>query len=735
MKRTLLYLIVNLLFFSATMAQEMLNTSGTNQRRNKPDANDSIETTNVPIEVHQWHVDERFGRIIKVDADTISHLFQNISLTEGLSGEYNHLGNMGSPRLSRIFFNRSETPQNLFLQPLDMFAKQPGTFFFTNTKSPYTNLTYLSAGDKVSGEDQFRAYFASNVNKRLNVGFLFDYLYGRGYYNSQSTSYFNGSIFTSYIGSKYGLHLLIGNSHMKRAENGGITDDNYITNPEDYSKKVSSSDIPTKMESTWNRDNLFSVFLSHHYNIGFYRDKIAQKTSAVKKENKKDIRQTPPPTGKNQPKPSEASKKEIASNAINKIEQKSDKDLEMSPNDTIIREFVPVSRFIHTLQLENNNHKFIGYEVPDNYYEKNYFASDSIHDNTKYMGVKNTFGIELCEGFNKWMQSGLVAFISHEYRNLNMPDTIAGTNPLLTSKKEYSENIIRVGGELSRYQGKSFHYRLLGETALAGDAMGEFRIEGNADFNFKFLGDTLTLQARGSIKNLNPVLMYRHFHSQHLWWDNDDLSKEMTTRIEGEFNAKRLGTNLRVGVENIKNYTYLALNGGSYTSGTTTTWLHNVGVMQNSDNIQVLTATLKQNLHVGILHWDNEITYQKSSNQDVLPLPDLSVYSNIYLKGSLVKNVLKAELGADVRYFSKYYAPDYSSAIGNFVLQNPNDRIEIGNYPIVNAYLNVEWKHTRFYLAFYHVNSGSGSRKYFLAPHYPINPRILKLGISWNFYN
>ena len=24
---------------------------------------------------------------------------------------------------------------------------------------------------------------------------------------------------------------------------------------------------------------------------------------------------------------------------------------------------------------------------------------------------------------------------------------------------------------------------------------------------------------------------------------------------------------------------------------------------------------------------------------------------------------------------------------------------------------------------------------YFLAPHYPINPRVLKFGLSWNFYD
>ena len=35
----------------------------------------------------------------------------------------------------------------------------------------------------------------------------------------------------------------------------------------------------------------------------------------------------------------------------------------------------------------------------------------------------------------------------------------------------------------------------------------------------------------------------------------------------------------------------------------------------------------------------------------------------------------------------------------------------------------------------YHINSGMGNRNSFLVPHYPINSRLLKIGVSWNFYD
>ncbi|MBQ5730280.1 MAG: hypothetical protein IIV57_01530, partial [Bacteroidaceae bacterium] len=34
-----------------------------------------------------------------------------------------------------------------------------------------------------------------------------------------------------------------------------------------------------------------------------------------------------------------------------------------------------------------------------------------------------------------------------------------------------------------------------------------------------------------------------------------------------------------------------------------------------------------------------------------------------------------------------------------------------------------------------HVNEGTGNMRSFLAPHYPMSPRALWFGLSWNFYN
>lgn len=79
--------------------------------------------------------------------------------------------------------------------------------------------------------------------------------------------------------------------------------------------------------------------------------------------------------------------------------------------------------------------------------------------------------------------------------------------------------------------------------------------------------------------------------------------------------------------------------------------------------------------------------------------------------------------------------PDYAPAIGQFYLQNPDTRYKLGGYPLINGYINLHLKRTRIFVQMYNLLQRTGEKSYFLAPHYPLNPRILKVGLSWNFFD
>ena len=741
-----------------------IDTDGNTIQRNNKSKKDSLGSNKeIPEGIKVWTVDTRFGDRKAAVPDTLSHMFMNSIFTTGLRGDYTTTGNLGAPRINRIVTDRPFGSQFIFTQPYDFIITPIEQFHFTNTLSPFTNITYNNAGNRTNGEDHLTTKFGVNAGKRLGVGFKFDYLYGRGYYQDQSTAHFNYTMYGSYLGDHYQAHLLMSTNHQKVSENGGITDDNYITHPESYSDKYSTNEIPTALSQNWNRNDNQHIFLTHRYNIGFSRkvpmteEEIKAKKFAIasKKENEAQKRKDKATqegrldddkTVTLQGRPDDA--KIMGAEPISQKKDNNRVALDKQAADSLLaaekktqvdtawmkKEFVPVTSFIHTLKFDNYRRIYQAYKTPTDFYANTYtvdepLTGDSIYDKTRHYRLKNTFALSLLEGFNKWAKAGLKAFITSELRHFALPSA--------TGTDTYNEHNLSFGAQLSKKQGKTFHYDAIAETWLTGEDAGQLKIDGSADLNFKLFGDTLTLTANGFFYRLNPTFYYRHYHSRHAWWDNTNMSKILHSRIQGILNYQKTRTTLRVAVDEIKNYTYFA-SSHTITSGKRVN--HAITVNQNSGAIHLLTASLSQDFTFGPLNWESVITYQNSSNKTILPVPMLNLYSNVYLRFKIA-HVLRCDFGADVRYFTKYYAPDYVPSLGQYAVQtNTNttgsdSRVEIGNYPVVNVYANFHLKHTRFFIMMSHLNAGTGKKNYFYTPHYPLNQSILRFGLSWNFFN
>ena len=718
----------SLLFCAATLpvaAQNDFNYNEDSQFR--PQTNRKVNTDSlgsdkeIPKGIRVWTVDERFGDTKAAVVDTLQHMYMNSTFTEGLRGEYNTLGNMGTARLNRIFIDRRNTQGNfIFTEPYDYIVNPVSDFHFTNTYSPITNITLNSCGDKVTGEDDFKAIFAVNANKRLGAGFRFDYKYGRGYYNAQSTSHFKYTMWASYLGDRYQAHLLFSTNHEKMTENGGITNDDYIKHPEIYTESFATNEIPTVLEQNWNRLDNQHIFFTHRYNVGFSRkvkmteEEIKAKKFAMasKKENaeenaKEEARKKAKEQGKkfdekaydkqqrakfsgrpdgakiagDEPAKDSAAKDirnhrtriavngKAAADSLLAIQKKNAEDSLFYKS-----EYVPVTSFIHTVKFDNYRRIYEAYQTPADYYLKEYYdagrlTGDSIYDQTKHWHMKNTFAIAMLEGFNKWAKAGLKAFASYDLRHYELPTMEGGF-------EKYNEHALSVGGQLSKQKGKTLHYNAVAEIGLTGVDAGTLAIDGNVDVNIPFLGDTLQVRGDAFFHRETPSFYYRNYHARHLWWEND-LDKTIHTRIMGTLSFPKTRTKLRVAVDEIKNYTYFSQSYDITEKGLRTGVM--VTPMQESGGINLLTAQLEQNFRLGILNWENQFTYQHSSKESVLPVPAFNAYTNLYIKFKVVK-VLNVDLGADMRYFTSYEAPDYSPYMGQYTVQgNGENNVKIGN--------------------------------------------------------
>lgn len=579
-----------------------MDDNGNFRQRSSRQNVDSLGTDKeIPKGLKVWTVDSKFGDIRKAEPDTLSHMYMNSIFTTGKYGEYNTLGNVGSPRISRIFIDRNEDGQFIFTHPYDFFVKSVDTFHFTNTLSPFTNLNYNTCGNRTNGEDHLTAKFGVNSGKRLGVGFNFDYIYGRGFYQNQSTSHFNYTMYGSYLGDRYQAHVLMSTNHQKVTENGGITNDYYITHPESFDDDFLSNEIPTVLEQNWNRNDNQHIFFTQRYNVGFNRkvkmteEEIKARKFAIESKRENDARK------KREEQENETDNYERIKNAklpgmtnkglneqtysgrpdnakvvgdepqnVNKVsgdriavtdKQMSDSLLatqkkEQADTAWMKTEYVPVTSFIHTLKFDNYKRFYQAYQSPTDFYANDYkvgpWGGDSIYDKTKYVHLSNTFAISLLEGFNKWAKAGLKAFATSELRHFSLP-ALDGT------ETSYTEHNVSIGGQLSKTAGKTLHYDVTAETWLVGEDAGQLKIDATADVNFPLWGDTVTLMARGFFKRTNPTFYYRHYHARHFWWDNDNLDKILHSRIEGQFHYSKTKTTLRVAVDEIQNYTYMAM--------------------------------------------------------------------------------------------------------------------------------------------------------------------------------
>ena len=659
-----------------------------------PSDNRRIDTSKIEIpNIYAWRITPRLGERIFIPRDTAIIDFHQSMLVDGKSVAMGYLGNIGSPAQSKIFFERPETSRFTFMDAMYLWRKSPETKDFLNTKVPYSEIKYQSAGGGETAENRFQAEISTNMGKKLNIGFDFDYIYSRGFYTSLSNKGVSYDVYASYIGDKYKMHAFFHNNNFTNVENGGIADTLYITNPNgniirDKKFSGSSRDIPVRMQQTWNKLRGRHIYVTNRYDLGDNMEEYPINDSTMGFRQKKNY---------------------ISPASVILITHYTDQR----------RRFSSTYNNMDNLYTIDGKYPYYGEAISNPIY------SDNIDDYMSYYSFKNTFALSMNEGFRKWIKFGLTAFIEYDLRKFSMPTstsvpqddvrTIISTPGM---NRRESENALIIGGVLTKEKGKYLRYKASGEFDIRNT---DFKLEGELTTMLKFKGKDFSVKANAYIKNTSPSFFESNFASKYWNWKfekENKLNHVNRKYIGGEINFPELPfsrTRISGGIESINNYIYYDKQGLP---------------IQYENETQIYAIRLDQNFNFGIFHWDSQVVYQQS-DQDIIPLPKLSFYTNIYIETKLAK-VLTVQLGADAHFHTKYYMPGYQPLTMQFYNQR---EMELGNFPIATAYVNLHLKYTRFFLMMYNVAQGMGNGESFSLYRYPVNPRGLKLGISWRFNN
>lgn len=625
-----------------------------------------------------WKLSYPLGTHEQSTIDTLLYNYQRQFVPAMNSDAWATTGAFAAEGINMIYFNRPRQSAVMFENALEYWLPTFSKEKFYNVFIPMTLLSYNFGGNRDNHTDRLKGIFAGNVNKKIGIGANIDYLYTKGAYNSQAAKNLIYGVQGYYTGNHYEMLTFMNHYDSRNQENGGITDDLYIEDPAQLQggvDKIEPKSIPTRLNGAQNRLIGAEFYMSHAYKIGFWRDDTQE-------------------------------------------------------GDTIERKtLVPVTKFIYSFDYKYNHHVFKNTvaEEAGNFWANTYFDPSGTLDETRYWSISNSFGISMIEGFQKWAKFGLSAFITHELDKFDqtylVPENtegITGLTPLpegFNTDQNKKRNRLWVGGRLEKMKGSHLRYAANAKFGLMGDAAGDLDIDGNIETRFRLGKDTVLIAAEGFFRNQTPSYLLRHYVSNHFVWDND-FGKTRSFRVGGHLHIPWTRTDIRAGVENIQNYVFF--NSQSKPE-------------QYGGSVQVFSASIDQKLRFGIWNWNNTVTYQVSSNQDVIPLPALSVYSNMFLQFTAFK-VLHMQIGIDCDYYTRYKGYDYQPATMSFHVQGENP-IEVGNFALANAYITAKLHKVRFFVLWSHVNQGLFGRNYFSLPHYPIDPRQLRFGLSIDFAN
>lgn len=661
--RKLIILIALLTPWLAAAAQEPSHTSDKAVKKPRTDLHSSAWTLIYPLGLHRTST-----------IDTLLYNYQRQAVPALVSDAYATTGNLGAEGMNMIFFQRAPRREFFFADALDAWLPLDSRQKFYNVYTPMTLLSYGLGGNKQSNQDRLRMNFAGNVNRRIGLGAMVDYLYSKGCYQNQATKDFTFGVSGYYRGDRYELQAFYNHWNFLNKENGGITDPLYITDPavlQGGVDNIEPKSIPVNLDNAHSRVNGQQLFINNAYNVGYWR------TEEV--------------------------------------------------NDTLTRDvYVPVTKFIWSLDYRTDRHRFTDRGDNPDFWKDTYFSTSRSDDNTHFSDLSNTVGIQMIEGFRKWAKFGLNVYATYSFqkftqtadtldRSLPLPEGLTPLPEGFSIKEKHSRSLLSIGAQITKQKGSILTYALEGRLGIVGDVAGDIDINGRIDTRFRLFGDTVQLGARGHFRNTAQPYLLQHYISNHFAWDND-FGKTRSFRAEGELTIPWTRTVLSAGVENLQNYVYFASSGLPVQSGA---------------SVQIVSASLRQRLQAGIWHWDNTVTWQHSSKKEVLPLPALSVYSNMYLWFTAFR-VLHLQIGVDCGYYTKYYAPSYQPATMSFVNQQET---KCGGYPLMDIYVTAKLSKVRFYVMMSHINQGWFSKDYFSMPLYPVNPRSFRIGLSIDFAN
>jgi hypothetical protein len=382
-------------------------------------------------------------------------------------------------------------------------------------------------------------------------------------------------------------------------------------------------------------------------------------------------------------------------------------------DSSVVRYFLPKLRFENTTQLSKYSYQFLDVQASG--------SSDFYKDNYSFTNVPDTVNY----------QTGLDV-LKTDFSLIQFPDS---KNPLQFIKAGASfllydpttlngagrfTNTIAHGEYRNRTKNKKWDMLLYGEFFILGRDLGNYRVRANLQ---RSLGEKFGALELG-FENINrtPSDLFTSDLSFPVL-RGTDYANENVTALTASLNFSKIKTRLSLEYFLISNYTYFK-------------------GFQESDQY----APLFNFIRVGVnketnlgrrWKWYLDLFLQTVTGNAPIHLPLVYTRNRLAYEGKPFRNLV-ISTGLDIRYYSPYFADNYSPVLGQFFYQTER---KIAIRPDVAAYTNFRIRSFTSYVRVENLNTitqryGFGFKDNNLAaPLYPNPGMVFRLGIFWNFVN
>lgn len=295
------------------------------------------------------------------------------------------------------------------------------------------------------------------------------------------------------------------------------------------------------------------------------------------------------------------------------------------------------------------------------------------------------------------------ATLNHQYwRNQNL-----GTNRDTNEFYLHSNLWASLGSRL--HLKNEFYFNVIGAT-------GE--IKNYATLNYKVLNN-LTVKGNLNFENLNPT-PYQRFHTANYYqWKIDDLEMQQKLQAAGSI---KYGDTAFIEASVL----WTSINNGRY-------FINNEWRQDTLDLVTMGAFQLKGGFKLGQWSFYPTATLRfNSANFSYQPI--FSTMNRITFQTKLFKaQKLGVAVGADVGYESGYNFLEYNGVLG--LMQIPTASMKTEAQLRLNAFMALSIDEFRFFVKAENLSSLINDPKTRIDTDYPIMPFLIRLGITWDFFN